>query len=112
LRLRKYVKQGKPAADGEHRYIDTAEFWKDQYTKIHSEKQKLEVQLAQLEVLTEQDRSGGRAAIFELCSLSTAVGHQCERPFSDAGFTSSNYSDTRAKIRVNNSQIYHYSNRL
>lgn len=99
-------------ADGEHRYIDTAEFWKDQYSKIHSEKKAMELRLGQLEVLTDQNRSDGRVASFEVCSLSTTADHQPDTPLRDAGSTNSNCSEIKAKIQINNSQIYHYSNRL
>ncbi|RKF54859.1 hypothetical protein OnM2_094036 [Erysiphe neolycopersici] len=40
--LRKHIKVGKPSIARKPRYIDTVEFWKDQYTKIHKQKQELE----------------------------------------------------------------------
>ncbi|POS82775.1 hypothetical protein EPUL_005742 [Erysiphe pulchra] len=40
--LRKHIKVGKPTIAQKLRYIDTVEFWKDQYTRIHKQKQELE----------------------------------------------------------------------
>lgn len=72
----------------------------------------MEVRLAQLEVLTDQTRSDGRAATVEPCFLSMTVNDQPDMPVSDTGSTNSNCSEIKAKTRANNSQIYHYSNRL
>jgi hypothetical protein len=72
----------------------------------------MEARLAQLEVLPDQNRSDGRAATVELCSLGTTVNHQPDTSLSDARSANSNRPEIRTKIRVNISQIYHYSNRL
>ncbi|CZR57302.1 uncharacterized protein PAC_07191 [Phialocephala subalpina] len=40
--LRKHVKLGQPVPRDDMRYVDTAEFWKDQYSKLHLEKKALE----------------------------------------------------------------------
>ncbi len=69
----------------------------------------MEAQLAQLEVLTDQNMSDERATIFELC---TSNDKQLETSFIDAGSANSNCSEIRTKTRVNSSQICHYLNRL
>lgn len=40
--LRKHVKTGRPVPRDRLQYIDTAEFWKDQFTKLHLQKKALE----------------------------------------------------------------------
>ncbi|TQS38097.1 hypothetical protein Golomagni_01404 [Golovinomyces magnicellulatus] len=47
--LRKHIKIGKSTPKGRLRYIDTVEFWKDQYTKIHIQKKELEDKVYSLE---------------------------------------------------------------
>ena len=48
--LRKRIKSGRSILNEEdHRYVDTSEFWKDQYTKIHLEKKGLEDMVHKLE---------------------------------------------------------------
>ncbi|RKF83148.1 hypothetical protein GcC1_006001 [Golovinomyces cichoracearum] len=47
--LRKHIKIGKSTPKGRLRYIDTVEFWKDQYTKIHIQKKELEDKVHSLE---------------------------------------------------------------
>lgn len=71
----------------------------------------MEVRLAQLEMLTDQNGPVGRAAIIELRSLSMTVNHQPDMPLGDIGSTSSECSKIKAKIRANDSQIYHYSSK-
>jgi hypothetical protein len=55
LQLQEHIRQGKPTAEGKHRYIDTAEFWREQYSKLYSEKKAMEVRLARLEILKNQE---------------------------------------------------------
>ena len=47
--LRKSIKNGQPIIVDGLRYVDTCEFWKDQYTKIHLEKRALEDKVQMLE---------------------------------------------------------------
>lgn len=46
--LQKHIRIGKPFTSNQPRYIDTVEFWKDQYSKIHSEKRALEDEIQHL----------------------------------------------------------------
>ncbi len=57
LQLQEHVKLGRAPAEGEHRHIDTAEFWREQYSRLHLEKKALEVQVSRLELLSNQDDS-------------------------------------------------------
>lgn len=59
LLLQKHIKLGKSPTAGEHRHIDTVEFWKEQYSKLYLEKRKLEERIARLELLHKQDRRDG-----------------------------------------------------
>jgi len=61
--LSKRINIGKKIKDEEIRFIDTAEFWKDQYVKLHLEKTALEGTLCQLEQEhgANFDISGGNA---------------------------------------------------
>jgi len=70
------------------------------------------VRLIQLEMLVDQNRSDGGAAIVELCSLNMAANDQPDTPFGDAVSPNSSCSDIKAEIRANNSQICHYSSKL
>ncbi|KAE8444895.1 hypothetical protein EG329_014143 [Mollisiaceae sp. DMI_Dod_QoI] len=54
--LRKHVKTGQPVPRNELRYIDTAEFWKDQFTRLHQEKKELEDKVHCLEEAQRQSR--------------------------------------------------------
>ncbi len=47
--LRKSIKTGQSIIFDGLRYVDTCEFWKDQYTKIHLEKKALEDKVQMLE---------------------------------------------------------------
>jgi hypothetical protein len=47
--LRKRIKTGKKVQEDEHRYVDSTDFWKDQYQHIHHEKKLLEDKLHQLQ---------------------------------------------------------------
>ncbi|KAF4636782.1 hypothetical protein G7Y89_g1282 [Cudoniella acicularis] len=47
--LRKRIRNGRNVPDAERRYIDTPEFWRDQYTKVHLEKKALEDKVLRLE---------------------------------------------------------------
>lgn len=47
--LRQSIKTGQPISGNALRFIDTCEFWKDQYTKIHLEKKGLEEKVHRLE---------------------------------------------------------------
>lgn len=47
--LRKSIKTGQPISNHGARYIDTCEFWKDQYTKIHLENKALQDKIHKLE---------------------------------------------------------------
>ncbi|KHJ32695.1 hypothetical protein EV44_g5909 [Erysiphe necator] len=49
--LRKHIKVGKPATTSKLRYVDTVEFWKDQYTRIHKQKEELEENINCVEYL-------------------------------------------------------------
>jgi hypothetical protein len=51
---------GKALSEGQRRYIDTAEFWKDQYTNLHKEKTALESQLTQLQLLVDHTSESTR----------------------------------------------------
>ncbi|KAK2629322.1 hypothetical protein QTJ16_000142 [Diplocarpon rosae] len=60
--LRKHIRTGRPVPREQLRYIDTAEFWKDQYDKIYQEKKVLEDKFRCVEEanrqLSEKLRSG------------------------------------------------------
>ena len=47
--LRKSIKTGQPIIVDGLRYVDTCEFWKDQYTKIHLENKALEDKIHMLQ---------------------------------------------------------------
>ncbi|CAG8976210.1 hypothetical protein HYALB_00011141 [Hymenoscyphus albidus] len=70
--LRKKVKttSSHSVLDGEHRYVDSVEFWKDQYTRVHEEKKDLqdkvhrrEEELRVLKLAQDQDDPDTRPAI-------------------------------------------------
>lgn len=75
LQLQAHIRQGKPTPEGKQRYIDTAEFWREQYCKLHSEKQAMKVRLDRLEVLTSQHNT---AIAIEPYSSTISVGNQSE----------------------------------
>jgi hypothetical protein len=52
--LRNSIKAGQPVSTDGLRYIDTCEFWKDQYTKIHLEKNVLQDKIHRLEEARRQ----------------------------------------------------------
>jgi hypothetical protein len=64
LQLRKHIKLGKPPKGEEQRYIDTVEFWRDQYSTLYLEKQRLAARVAQLELLAKQDSGRDQATPF------------------------------------------------
>lgn len=47
--IRRNIKNGKPVQDKDLRHIDTADFWKEQYTRIHLQKKALENRVESLE---------------------------------------------------------------
>lgn len=47
--LRNHIKTGQPTTKDHLRYVDTSEFWKDQYTSIHNKNKALEDKLRCLE---------------------------------------------------------------
>ncbi|KAN0110452.1 hypothetical protein V8E51_006839 [Hyaloscypha variabilis] len=55
--LRKSIKTGQPLSIDGLRYIDTCEFWKDQYTKIHLENRALQCKILALEQKVQQSTS-------------------------------------------------------
>jgi hypothetical protein len=55
LEIRKHIKLGKPLTEKEQRYIDTVEFWKEQYSQLYLEKKQLETRLVRLDLLAKQD---------------------------------------------------------
>jgi hypothetical protein len=52
--LQKSIKTGQPISRDRLRFIDTCEFWKDQYTKIHSDKKALQDKVHELEEARRQ----------------------------------------------------------
>lgn len=79
LHLRKRIKTCKAQARGEHAYVDTAEFWKDQYTKLYSDKRELEVQNARLELMANSS-SSQVPFILNLGHPSRCVSHNRKTP--------------------------------
>ena len=58
----------------------------------------MEMRLAELEVLMDQNILDGRAAASELSSLAANNGdHQPDMNLADTGFTSGNYPEIKAK---------------
>ncbi|TVY59651.1 hypothetical protein LSUE1_G008566 [Lachnellula suecica] len=81
--LRKNIKNGQSLPSDEHRYVDSAEFWKDQYSRIHVEKKTLEDKVNRLEEEQQLLREGfsrneiqddGASMVRELLAQSYGVG--------------------------------------
>lgn len=60
LQLRKHIKLGREGEE-QHRYVDTAEFWKDQYDKILGEKRAWEAKAKSL----VEDRERGEEIVVD-----------------------------------------------
>jgi len=56
-RLQKHRRHGKLESNSNRRYIDTTEFWKDQFDKVYQEKKELERKLYRLEERQRQQDS-------------------------------------------------------
>ena len=82
--LRESIKSGQPIALGTLRYIDTSEFWKEQYTKILLEKKELEDKVHQLEEAQRQLQENPHRPN-DSSYINLNEGHQVFDPVGDEG---------------------------